>query len=259
MKDMLGARMKEQYESRAETSLMRRCYTIIRIDGRSFTNYCRGLEKPFDDGLMEDMDATAQYLCKNIMGAKFAFIQSDEISLMLTDFDSNGTQAWLDYGIQKMCSISASMATSKFNELRLKRYGTITKFAEFDSRVFQIADRTEVFNYFHWRQKDTTRNSISSTAQSMYSPRELHSKNSDQKQEMIFQKGTNWNDFAPRYKRGRMIIREMYEKETESNGKSEPSLRSRWVVSDVPVFTQEREFLLDLIPLLESFKIPEEA
>jgi len=267
MKDALGDRIKSQYESRSRTALLRRCYTIIRVDGKAFHSYCRGLERPFDDGLMEDMDATAAYLCKNIMGAKFAFIQSDEISILMTDFEEVSTSSWFDSDVQKVCSVSASMATSKFNELRWKRSLKIMedirrpdelylnfddmKLAEFDSRVFQIADRAEVLNYFLWRQRDTTRNSISSVAQSLYSHKELHAKNSDQKQEMIFQKGINWNNYAPRYKRGRAVVKEVYEKPAEKGGKSTSTTRSRWVVSEVPIFTQEKGFLSDMVPLLE--------
>jgi tRNA(His) guanylyltransferase len=264
--DVIGSRMKEFYENRAKTALLRRCYTIIRIDGKAFHSFCRGLKKPFDDGLMEDMDQTAVYLCKNIMGAKFAFIQSDEISILMTDFDELGTTSWFDSDVQKVCSVSASMATAKFNELRWKRGLQILedprqpdelwisfekmKLAEFDSRVFQIPDPAEVFNYMLWRQRDTTRNSISTVAQSLYSDKELHKKNSDQKQEMIFQKGINWNDYAPRYKRGRMVVKEMYEKAPdEPNGKSKSTLRSRWVVVETPIFTQDKQFLASRIPI----------
>jgi tRNA(His) 5'-end guanylyltransferase len=260
MKDQLGDRIKANYENRARTSLMRRCYTIIRLDGKAFHTYCRGLEKPFDDGLMEDMDLTAAYLCKHIMGAKFAFIQSDEISILMTDFETKGASSWFDSDVQKVCSVSASMATRAFNEARLCRLGPENmKWAEFDSRVFQIADRKEVENVFIWRQQDTTRNSISMVAQSMYSHKELHGKSSDRKQEMIFQKsGINWNNYAPRYKRGRIVVNELYEKPAE-NESSKPSLRSRWVAKDVPIFTQQREFLEELIPELRIRETAEVA
>lgn len=242
MKDVIGDRIKDQYENRTRISLPRRSYTIIRIDGKAFHTYTKGFIRPFDDDLINDMDSTAAYLCKNIMGAKFAFVQSDEISILLTDFEKITTQAWFDNNLQKMCSVSASMATRSFNELRLKRNGLENmKWAEFDSRVFQIPQKTEVMNYFIWRQQDTTRNSISSVAQSLYSHKELNGKNTSKQQEMIFQKGINWNDYAPKYKRGRLIIKETYEKE--------PNLiRSRWVSSEVPIFTQNKEFLNNIIP-----------
>lgn len=235
-KDSLGDRMKEFYENRTRNFLPRRTYTIIRVDGKAFHSYTRGLVRPFDEKLVNDMDETACYMCKNIQGAKFAFVQSDEISILLTDFEGLTTDAWFDGNIQKMASISASLATAKFNELRPN------KIALFDSRVFTIPSDIEVENYFIWRQQDTTRNSISSVAQSMFSHRELENKNTDQMQEMCFQKGVNWNDFSAKLKRGRLIVKQDYEKEG--------AIRSKWVSVEPPIFTQEREMLKVLIPKL---------
>lgn len=229
MKDQIGNRMKAFYEDRTRYALMRRTYTIIRIDGKAFHTYTRGLQKPFDDRLMDDMDTTAAYICQNIQGAKFAFVQSDEISVLITDFDDINTGAWFEGNLQKMCSVSASLATAKFNQLRPD------KIALFDSRVFQMPNKVEVENYFIWRQQDTTRNSISSVAQSLYSHKELNGKSSDEKQELIFQKGINWNDYAPKYKRGRLIEKLAFEK----NG----TIRTKWTSIEVPVFTKEKEFL----------------
>ena len=250
MKDEIGDRMKKSYENRSRIYLPRRCYTIIRVDGKAFHTYTKNCKRPFDDGLMEDIDETAKYLCANIMGAKFAFVQSDEISLLLTDFDKINTDAWFDNNIQKMVSVSASMATAAFNKARILRFFNEnpediedllpSKMAEFDSRVFQIPLYVEVENYFIWRQQDTVRNSISSVAQSLYSHKELEGKNVSVQQEMCFQKGVNWNDFAPKYKRGRVIIKETVDEETEK--------RTRWESIEPPVFTQEREFFRNLIP-----------
>lgn len=260
MKDELGDRMKNNYENRTRFYLNRRTYTIIRIDGKSFHTYTKGFKRPFDDDLMNDMDATAQYLCKNIEGAKLAFVQSDEISILLTDFDTIKTEAWFDNNLQKMTSVSASFATSIFNQLRLLRQCSNpddndeyekwvttddilkTKLAHFDSRVFQISQKCEVENYFIFRQKDATRNSIQSVAQSLYSHKELNGKNSSQLQEMIFQKGINWNDYDARYKRGRIILKEYYQKEGFD------SLRSKWLVFEPPIFTQDKDYLTNLIP-----------
>lgn len=248
MQDALGDRMKANYEDRTRISLPRRSYTLIRIDGKAFHTYTRGMIRPFDDGLIDDMDVTAAYLCKNIMGAKFAFVQSDEISILLTDFEDIGTQSWFDSNLQKMCSVSSSQATRAFNEARLKRNGfDAMKWAEFDSRVFQIPQKAEVENYFIWRQQDTTRNSISSVAQSLYSSKDLHGKNTDDQQDLIFQKGINWNDYAPKYKRGRMIVKETYEKAPEDD-KGQTAMRTRWVSIEVPIFTQDRNFLAERIP-----------
>lgn len=254
MKDNLGDRMKESYEDRTRFLLPRRAYTIIRIDGKAFHTYTKGLQRPFDNNFIEDMDETAAYLCKNIMGAQFAFVQSDEISILLTDFETIDTQAWFNNNLQKMCSISASLATAKFNSLRYRNL-PVEKggfdLAMFDSRVFQIPQKVEVENYFIWRQQDTVRNSISSVAQSLYSHKELNGKNMSEQQELIFQKGINWNDYAPKYKRGRLIVKETYEKEVLNNDeykKDSTSLRTRWVSIEPPTFTQDRDFLSSKIP-----------
>lgn len=239
MKEAIGNRMKEFYENPYRYTLTRRTYTIIRIDGKAFHSYTKGLQRPFDEALINDMDQTSIYLCKNIMGVKLGFVQSDEISLVLTDFDEIKTQAWFGNNLQKMCSVSASMATRAFNEARLKTLGAESmKWAEFDSRVFQIHSPIEVSNYLLWRQQDTTRNSISSVAQSLYPHKELMGKNGSELQEMIFQKGINWNNYSPKLKRGRLILKETYEKE---NG----TQRTRWVSTDPPIFTTD--FIIPII------------
>ena len=218
-------RMKENYEGRSKTFLTRRIPVIIRLDGKAFHTYTRGLNKPFDEGLIEDMESTTKYLCENIQGVKLGYCQSDEISLLLTDYETLDTQAWFDYNIQKMASISASMATAKFNQLRLQRnvgsqfdYGDNRyldsdflndKLAFFDSRVFNIP-KEEVSNYFLARQKDAVKNSIAMLAQSLYSPKELHKKNQSDMQELCFQKGFNWNDLDYRKKRGCTIVKNLY-------------------------------------------------
>ena len=114
-KDSLGDRMKRFYENITKYFLPRRTYTIIRIDGKAFHSLTQNFDKPFDYTFINQMDETAKYLCKNIQGAKFAFVQSDEISILMTDFDKINTSAWFDGNVQKIASISASMATSKFN------------------------------------------------------------------------------------------------------------------------------------------------
>lgn len=209
------------------------------------------------------------------MGVKFAYVQSDEISILITDFDDIGTQAWFDNNLQKMASISASMATAEFNRLRLMRgfgnYEQIPtqsraiisqfKMAQFDARVFQIPQKVEVENYFIWRQQDATRNSISSVAQSMYSPKELHGVKTDGMQELIFQKGINWNDYTPREKRGGIIRKiekrylrkgsnaEMLDSDTIVVNEEDIFTRGSWELDvETPIFTQTREYLNELIP-----------
>lgn len=273
-KDPLGTRMKAQYEVRSQTHLPRRTTTVIRLDGKAFHSYTRGLERPFDQGLMDDMDETARRLCYQIQGAKIAYVQSDEISIILTDFDDITTEAWFDGNVQKMTSISAAMAAAEFNRLRLirtvdgfedirkrhdefpgrKDWASIVydptpifegKLAYFDSRVFTIPDPTEVENYLIWRQQDATRNSIQMAAQSMFSHKVLHGVNTSALQEKMWsEKGVNWNDYPDGFKRGRCVVRIEYVDEVSGG------MRSKWVVEAPPVFTQDREYMRRSIPRL---------
>ena len=244
-------RMKSDYENRSKTFLTRRTPVIIRLDGKAFHTYTRGLNKPFDEGLIEDMEATTKFLCENIQGVKLGYCQSDEISLLLTDYETLDTQAWFDYNVQKMTSISASMATAKFNQLRLQRnigsefdYGNVrymdseflnNKLAFFDSRVFNIP-KEEVSNYFLARQKDAVKNSIAMLAQSLYSHgtpnSELYKKNQSEMQEMCWQKGHNWNDLNYKKKRGCTIIK--VEKQLY-DGSGNMFKRGKWESIETPM------------------------
>lgn len=140
-KDSRGDRMKS-YESQSKAFLTRKVPVIIRIDGKAFHSFTQGMEKPFDAILYRTFIETARGLCKNIQGVKFAYGQSDEISLLLTDTERDTTDAWFGYSVQKMVSVAASIATLHFNEsLRdvdigekyVHKYDT----ALFDARVFQ--------------------------------------------------------------------------------------------------------------------------
>src|ERR1017187_5561322 len=206
MKDSLGSRMKENYERRTQHYLPRRSYTICSLDGKAFHSYTKslGLKRPYDEDFMRIMDNTAIALCEQIPGAKLAYVQSDEISILLTDFDTIKTNAWFDGNVQKITSVSASIATVAFNNgmyLDEEFMIAMSKVAYFDSRVFTIPDPTEVYNYFVWRQVDATRNSIQMGAQSMYSHKELHGKNTSELQELMFQKGVNWDKYPIGFKR----------------------------------------------------------
>lgn len=264
MKDELGARMKESYEQRTRLFLPRRTYTIIRLDGKAFHTYTKGFKRPYDLGLMRIMDQTTIALCEKIQGVKMAFTQSDEISLLLTDFETPQTDAWFDGNVQKMTSVSASIATAAFNNgmyLDEEILANMDKVAYFDSRVFTIPHFHEVFNYMVWRQQDATRNSIQMAAQSMYSHKELHKKDTSQLQEMMWQKGTNWNDYPVGFKRGRIILKEKVEtveipEKHAGFGGTSTVERNRWASFEPPVFTQDRDFLLARIPVVNFASYP---
>jgi tRNA(His) 5'-end guanylyltransferase len=226
--------MKHQYELRQKPRLPRRNYAIIRIDGRAFRTFTEGLDKPYDSTVADAMVAMMFHLFKHIDGVRFAYTQSDEISLILTDFETHDTEAWFDWDVQKVVSVSASLATVGFNTNFASRGG---RFATFDSRVFTMGERTEVVNYLRWRQLDAVRNSISSLAQVHFSHDQLHKKNSSQMQEMLFQeRGINWGTMPDAQKRGVSMYREKRDDDRQM------------VVASSPDFMKDFAYFDDKIP-----------
>lgn len=260
-KDPLGDRMKADYEWRTRSYLPRRTHTLVRVDGKSFHTYTRGCARPYDLDLMADMDAAAVALCENMEGARLAFVQSDEISVLLTDFATPQTEAWFDGNLQKICSISASIATAYFNRARAARApGAAAGLACFDSRVWTIPQPVEVFNYFVWRQQDATRNSLSMTAHAHFPPERLHGLGTAGLHELLWrEKGINWNDLPAGFKRGRVVERvavtrdvEYTERRTGERRWQAGVTRHVWQVTEPPVFTQERDWLLARLPSPEA-------
>ena len=243
--DDLGKRMKENYENISKTRLMRRTPVAIRIDGKAFHTFTQGFNKPFDWVLIQTMQETTKYLCENIQGCVFGYTQSDEITLILVDYNKLETCAWFDYEIQKICSISASMATMIFNKFFIKniyelhntqeqaKYEKAIKIgAMFDARCFNIP-KEEVTNLIYWRQLDATRNSIQMVGQANFSHKELQGLNCNSIQDKLFkEKGINWNDFPIIAKRGTAVIK-------KENG---------WnIVQDMPILKGENRTFVDTL------------
>lgn len=265
-KNTLGTRMKE-YEAVSKNHLMRRTPVIIRLDGKAFHTFTRGLDKPFDSDFVTMMQQTMLHLCENIQGCVLGYTQSDEITLVLVDYQNRDSCAWFDNQVQKIASISASMATLYFNrELsemlrdleedlvaanyslpQAHMYETNSKKydkwydkeyrALFDSRVFNLP-QYEVINNLIWRQQDATRNSINSVAQSLFSHKELQGISSkDLQNKMLIERDVNWNDYPTHLKRGCCAIK-------DSEGK--------WVLDiNIPIFTEDRDYI-DRLVFLED-------
>ena len=275
-KTSLGDRMKNNYENVNRFYLTRRMPVIIRMDMKAGHTFTRGMKKPFDDIFVKTMQETMKYLCENIQGCVLGYTQSDEISLVLTDYAELTTNAWFGNNLQKMCSVSASMATFAFNKAfndnivkyidnhldadcditkDLAEYTKIlinarNKGAMFDSRVFTIP-KEEVCNYFIWRQQDATRNSIQSVGQANFSQKELHGKSCNDIQDMLMtQKSINWNDYATTLKRGSCCIKidDGITKYDEIGNICNYIPSSKWVIdNEIPVFTQDRNYVEKLI------------
>lgn len=241
--DALGARMKA-YEACAQLKLPRRTYTILRVDGRMFHTLTRDLDRPYDVDFAAAMNAVAITLCQKVQNARLAYVQSDEVSVLLTDFTSIETQPWFEGNIQKQVSISACIAANAFN----RALGIGPGDAEFDARVFTIPDPTEVENYFIWRQKDAERNSLAMVAQYHASHQQLLGVNAAGQHDIIHAAGDNWNDYPVRFKRGGIVIRVS----TPAQGAALHGLvRMYWGLDDPPIFTEDRTYLRTRIPVYE--------
>ena len=206
MLDELGDRMKMYEEKEAGRMCIPLLPICIRIDGKNFSKWTKDLTKPFDERLSRLMIETTKYLVEET-GACVGYTQSDEISLILYS-DSIDSQVFFNGKIQKINSIVASMTTAYFNSnvgafLHLR----FCKVAYFDCRIWNVPTLEEAANVLVWREQDATRNSISMAAQCNYSHKELQNKNCSDMQEMLFQKGINWNDYPDFFKRGTYIQR----------------------------------------------------
>lgn len=222
------------------------------------------------------MQNTAKYLCENIQNVKLSYQQSDEITLVLVDYDKLNTECFFEYRVDKLCSIVASMATMAFNkaiedaadlafnkefyelgfdstpsedeedvyndeleglEEKYDKYYSKVGKAMFDARCCNLP-KEEVTNNLYWRQLDATRNSIQMVGQANFSHKELHGKSCNNIQDMLMeQKNVSWNDYPTYQKRGSCCIKENYETE---NG-----MRTRWIVDkDIPIFKGDgREYV----------------
>jgi tRNA(His) 5'-end guanylyltransferase len=232
----------KRYERTFSSSLPRRSYTLIRLDGVGFRNYLRNSEKPFDMSFVGDMDRTALRLAEAIQGTRLAYVQSDEISLLVTDFDTTQTEPWYGGVTQKLVSVSASLAGSYFSRLRQHVHGL----PYFDSRVWSMSDEVEVANYFVWRQRDAVRNSILMLGQHYFSQAQLKGRSTNEVQEMLWsQEGVNWNETPDGVKRGRVLAKYSGE---------------GWLTAAAPNFVAEpKSFLADHIPPLPRLSDPKEA
>lgn len=270
----LAERMKG-YEKRNRYYLQRRMPVILRLDMRAGHSFTKGFKRPFDEVFIKSMQNTAKYLCENIQNCKLSYQQSDEITLLLVDYDKLNTDCFFDYRVDKLCSIAASMATMAFNESFSKIYSKLYRDkiehgenvdeliktyafkagkAMFDARCFNIP-KEEVTNLIYWRQLDASRNSIQMVGQANFSHKELQNKSCNDIQDMLMtQKSINWNYLPTYQKRGSCCVRNKVV--VESDGvmaiaqlRDASKLENEWIIdADIPIFKGKgREYIDRLV------------
>ena len=260
----LGVRMK-QYEDVNKSYLIDKLPVVLRLDGKSFHSFTRGMERPFDKILNTAMQETLKSLCEEISGCVIGYTQSDEMTLVLVDYDKAESQPWFGNVKRKIESVGAALATRNFNrifsDLVVKAYDEAIqngedaevikkKFAPhinklwealFDCRAFNLPVH-EVENNLIWRQQDCVRNSINSVGQANFSHKQLQGKNCSEIQEMLFsEKGINWNNYPTYLKRGTCCVK-VPVKVNPGTGKE--VTRMKWIIDkDIPTFTKDRDYI----------------
>jgi tRNA(His) guanylyltransferase len=231
MKDQLGRRMKRDYEDALRLMLPRRGYVVVRIDGRAFHKFTEDLPRPYYRPLADALDSAALHLCREMIGCRLAYGQSDEYSFLLSDCGGPNEPLWFDGNLQKIVSVGASIFTAAF-----QRAFESQKLAAFDARVLVIAQRLEVEQYFLWRQLDAAANSLNMLASAFYTHAELLGKSNAEKHEMLHTKSANWARQSADFKRGRIV-------------RQDPRETGGWIVDlNIPVFSRERHYLQELLP-----------
>ena len=221
--DALGDRMKEYEGAEAGRRFLPQLPILARIDGRKFSNFTHGMQRPYDERMSNLMVDTTMWLVQET-NANCGYTQSDEITLTWYSDDPK-SQVFFDGRIQKLTSVLASMTAVRFYSLlrdyfvppddTVATYYMDTRFADrlesrlphFDCRVWTVPTLEEGANTFLWREWDATKNSIQMAAQEVCSHKELHGKNGAEQREMLWQKGINWNDYPSFFKRGSFICR----------------------------------------------------
>ena len=246
------------YQSISDYKLMPNSYVLVHCDGRAFSSLIKKrFKQPFDRDFIFIMNETARYLCENIGGCKMAYVQSDEITLVLTDFDTETTDSFFGYRMCKLISTIAAMATAKFNrlwmqsqediELSIKELPLVT----FDCKVWNVPTYNDVKAWLIYRQNDCVRNSINQTAYSVFSHKELEGLKTPERLVKLLGKGIDWDGFDDALKYGRFVYKKPIV--TINNQTVEVTERYAWFVTNAFKITDNKEMFdeLNIIPKLE--------
>lgn len=248
-KQSLFERMKG-YEKASRVVLDGDLPIIVRIDGKAFSTYTRNLNQPFDQQFTDAMLYCMKSLCKQIQQVNFAYTQSDEITLVLSGYSNEKSEPWFGGKVEKIASVSASIATFYFN----KYLSEVTELpAFFDARVFNLPSINEVVNMLIWRQNDAMRNSLNSYARHFFSHKQIHGKSIDQVKQLLKKHDKSWDGLNPVIKCGGCCIKKSfaravnnpYNKKKENDDTKTVVERSEWVVDrNIPIFVKNKEYIL---------------
>lgn len=213
--DAMGARCKKYEALEAERILMPGLPLLVRLDGRAFHTYTRGLKRPFDERVISCMDATTKQLVAHFH-ADVGYTQSDEITLLFAPkmMEEAGVEAEAAaiFGgrVSKLTSVLAGFASVAFYKASLVHLPEKAELTpHFDARVWCVPNRVEAVEVFVWREADAVRCSLNTLAQAHFNHKALHGKKSAEVHEMLHGVGVNWSDLPARQKRGGYFQRKL--------------------------------------------------
>lgn len=240
--EFLNGEKFKNAETEAQTYLPAHSYAAVRVDGKGFSRFTKaqGYSVPFCDDFRAIMDYTAEQLLRSVDGAIFAYVQSDEISVIFSDHQKDNTEWWHGGKVQKIVSLTAANASVAYARKEWERSGNSGSTPIFDSRVFALADRETVEEYIRWRRFDAQKNSVSMAAGSKFSHKQLLGISSKDRAEML--NGTELEHLPEWFYNGRIVYRELgrHAGFNPVTGKSETSTRR--TLKTVPA---TREFMED--------------
>lgn len=206
--DALGDRMKGLEAQETERRFIPGLPIYARIDGRVFSKFTKDMDRPFDRRMSAVMAWTTSALVEHTH-ATIGYVQSDEISLVWIPTEHG--HGWFGGKIMKMTSVLAGLATSAFIQGMFGEFQDAEKrlqqLPHFDARVISMPSEMEAANMLLWRNLDATKNAVSMATRHYYSHKDMHLKNQAQMNEMLFQKGVNFNSYPEFFKRGTWVRR----------------------------------------------------
>ena len=257
--------------SMSDYKLIPNTYVMVMLDGKNFSKKIKKkFKKPFDEKFISLMNATAEYVCSVVQGARLAYVQSDEISILLSDFDTPNTDGFFGYRLCKMQSIIASEATSFFNreivKMSLKDATTVSEMLEiinkeplyqFDCKCWNLCNYNDVFSWFLYRQNDCIKNSKSQAAQTYLSAKTLLNRHTDEQIELLKEiHGIDWYDYSDSEKYGRLVYKIIVQATREVKpGEIVTYDRTKWSAIPAPVLsTDEGREKFEDIEVIKFYK-----
>lgn len=208
--DDFGDRMKGYEQVETARRFDQTFPVYARIDGRGFSKFTKGMNRPFDPRMTEAMISVTRYLVTETH-ALIGYTQSDEISLVWMS-PSEESEIFFGGKIQKMTSVLASMAAAKMAQAIRGWSPFEDRLPHFDARVFQLPDQMEAANAFLWRERDAKKNSVSMAARHFFSHSVLQGASQLDMLSMLENVDVNFDDYPQSFKRGTWLRRETFER-----------------------------------------------